>query len=439
MQTGSIIRVNRKHEKSALSLDSKQSFNCGSVITTTTSPGTDAQPLNVQPLTSCAFKSSPVTSQIASNVTVSLSPSVSLSPGNRAEVLLPTGKLVKSARTKEDSKAESRQGPSLVSSRQSRRRVATRKSTATSRAVGLPLARKRSSSQSHPSTAFGVATVLLLSFVVGGLTGVASIRKSNAMEGATSYDLKKVHRATLLHSTKSQSVDKEVTDGSLAFSIASLLPKGGTSQKRDQALLSQESKVGLKGRSDTEMSPSNALIGASYHWHEAYDRHVGILTKKVLNLIYKHGALNQNANELAIQIVTESRRQGYDPLFVAAVIKSESAFNRLATSKVGARGLMQIMPGTGKYVETFEDIKTVRRGSLTEAGYNLTLGIRYLKYLDDLFNNNKLMTLMAYNWGPGKVERTFQGKNAGVPPEVVNYAIKILNDHRRWQGEVVKG
>ncbi len=159
----------------------------------------------------------------------------------------------------------------------------------------------------------------------------------------------------------------------------------------------------------------------------------GALVTKVLHIIRKHAPRNENANSLAQAIVRESTEQSYDPLFVAAVIKSESTFNAFARSHVGAQGLMQIMPKTGAWLA---DIEKMPRGDLTHVGYNLKLGIKYLKQLEQGYGGDRVFTLIAYNWGPGRVESAADGKRR-VPPEVMTYAIKILNDYRRWRREII--
>jgi soluble lytic murein transglycosylase len=157
------------------------------------------------------------------------------------------------------------------------------------------------------------------------------------------------------------------------------------------------------------------------------------LAEKVVQIIQKHSPRDQNADSLAQAIVRESAEQGYDPLFVAAVIKSESTFNSIARSHKGAQGLMQLMPKTGAWLA---DIGRMPRGDLTDPGYNLKLGIQYLKQLEQGYGGDRVFTLIAYNWGPGRVESAADGKRR-VPPEVMNYAIKILNDYRRWRREVI--
>jgi len=160
------------------------------------------------------------------------------------------------------------------------------------------------------------------------------------------------------------------------------------------------------------------------------------LTAHVLRVISRHGKRGIDRRSLASAIVSESIRQNYDPLFVAAVIKSESAFNTYARSYVGAQGLMQIMPATARYVESINEIP---RGNLSDPGHNLHLGVKYLKYLEEMYKGNRILTLMAYNWGPGHVDKTIKaGSRRGVPREVVNYALRILGDHAQWVDEVNK-
>ena len=156
------------------------------------------------------------------------------------------------------------------------------------------------------------------------------------------------------------------------------------------------------------------------------------LQKQVYRILKKHGKPVQNGKDLAGAIVREALAQNYDPVFVAAVIKSESAFNSLARSHKGAQGLMQIMPKTGAWLA---DQQSIPRGRLTDPGHNLKLGISYLKQLEAEYGGNRVLTLVAYNWGPGHVASASAGARR-VPGEVMQYAVKILNDYRRWSSEL---
>ena len=140
--------------------------------------------------------------------------------------------------------------------------------------------------------------------------------------------------------------------------------------------------------------------------------------------------------DLAIQ---EALRQNADPLLVLAVIKQESNFKPHERSSVGARGLMQIMPGTGR-------ILGVRDSSmLYDAQTNLHAGIRFLKDLwgqfvggsmrsiedmNPLSSNGVKSAVAAYNAGPNAVV-----KYSGVPPyrETQGYVKSVLGYYAQFK------
>jgi soluble lytic murein transglycosylase len=89
-----------------------------------------------------------------------------------------------------------------------------------------------------------------------------------------------------------------------------------------------------------------------------------------------------------------------DPYLVLSIIRQESAFNPNASSHVGARGLMQLMPYTAKEV-----IGKVKLDQLYNPKTNITAGIRYFKKLLKRFNGNLIFALSSYNAGPHKVQK----------------------------------
>lgn len=97
-----------------------------------------------------------------------------------------------------------------------------------------------------------------------------------------------------------------------------------------------------------------------------------------------------------------SNENSLDPALVAAVIYTESQFDRLSTSPAGAVGLMQIMPGTGRWIA--EEHGTVIQGDeLRDPEINIAYGCWYLRYLLDRYRNPSL-ALAAYNGGIENVD-----------------------------------
>lgn len=106
---------------------------------------------------------------------------------------------------------------------------------------------------------------------------------------------------------------------------------------------------------------------------------------------------------LARMLVGEGQRAGIDPLFLAAVIRVESAFYSGAISNKGAMGLMQVMPETGREVAGRIGLVWTGPEQLHDLETNVKLGVFYLDHLLDMYNGNYKFALTAYNRGPANV------------------------------------
>ena len=96
----------------------------------------------------------------------------------------------------------------------------------------------------------------------------------------------------------------------------------------------------------------------------------------------------------------EKNTENLDPLIVISLIRQESAFNPQATSRVGAKGLMQLMPATAKRFN-----RKIRVNHLNDPGTNVSLGTKYLKQLLTRFDGNLIYTLASYNAGENRIDR----------------------------------
>ena len=112
-----------------------------------------------------------------------------------------------------------------------------------------------------------------------------------------------------------------------------------------------------------------------------------------------------------------------DPAFVAAVVCTESGFDPWATSDKGARGLMQLMPGTAEWIAGKRDLK-YSAGLLFDAEYNLEIGCAYLRYLTERFDDEKTVTA-AYNAGEGNVRKWQTNGGKIAFPETAAYVEKV--------------
>jgi|GEM_PF-6530506 len=167
----------------------------------------------------------------------------------------------------------------------------------------------------------------------------------------------------------------------------------------------------------------------------AYDHYLTQI--RFISKVIQNRTKKPTGSNLAQIIVKESIKHGYDPLFVTAVIMAESGFNKKAISPVGALGLMQLLPATAKYIATKmgDEYWKGHRLLLHDESYNIQLGVSYLKYLDQKFGGDKRLTLAAYNWGPGNLQKSMNRGSNKLPSETSRYRDSILRNYTKWSNE----
>jgi soluble lytic murein transglycosylase-like protein len=131
---------------------------------------------------------------------------------------------------------------------------------------------------------------------------------------------------------------------------------------------------------------------------------------------------------VAPALLAAARANGVDPLLMHAIAHVESRHNAAAVSHAGARGVMQVMPATGKRFGAGSDAER----SLLDANTNTQAGAAYVRTLQQRFGGDLQRVLAAYNAGEGAVD-----KYKGVPPyaETQAYVRDVTAVYRRLQKE----
>lgn len=131
------------------------------------------------------------------------------------------------------------------------------------------------------------------------------------------------------------------------------------------------------------------------------------------------------------QLQSNAKKNNIDVAWAYAIVRRESSFMPDAASHAGALGLMQVMPGTARYLAK----EKVKRNSLFNPNRNVELGTRYMRYLMDKMDNNPILATASYNAGWRRV-RQWLPENGNVPldlwietipyKETRNYVMAVL-------------
>lgn len=130
------------------------------------------------------------------------------------------------------------------------------------------------------------------------------------------------------------------------------------------------------------------------------------------------------------EITLSVQEFGLSESMVASIINIESGYDSEAISKAGAMGLMQLLPSTAYECASKLNI-SIEEEDMFVQEISIRLGCFYIRYLLDLFDNNLVNTLCAYNWGYGNVCNWIASGNVDSEGTITNIPIKETRQYIR--------
>ncbi len=181
-------------------------------------------------------------------------------------------------------------------------------------------------------------------------------------------------------------------------------------------------------------------VGAYHHalrlvrarFRDRLERTGGAVADDLWNVAYPTGL---------IHTIKTQGGNGVDPFLIAAIIREESQYDWRAVSRVGAIGLMQIMPATANAVAQRHRLPGVVREDLFDQNTNIQIGVRYVEQLLAQFSGNVAQTIAAYNAGPIAVESwaaTYRGRSEDEFVELIpfqetrQYVKRVLRSYKEY-------
>ena len=146
--------------------------------------------------------------------------------------------------------------------------------------------------------------------------------------------------------------------------------------------------------------------------------------------IHNHSA-SIDSEKLTNSILSISRVHSYDPIFLLAVIKTESKFNENAIGSVGEIGLMQIKPDTAEWICIKNNIHWRGANALKDPEYNVLVGSYYFRYLKKVLKSKSSKYITAYNMGLRAMKRSAHTSENTYFARVIENYLAIYKDLKK--------
>jgi soluble lytic murein transglycosylase len=176
----------------------------------------------------------------------------------------------------------------------------------------------------------------------------------------------------------------------------------------------------------------HALRLARARFRDQLERTGGVFAPSLWNVAYPTGLL---------PTIKLQGAKGVDPYLIAAIIREESQYDVKAVSRVGAIGLMQVMPATANNVAQRVGLPALGREDLFDQETNIRIGVRYVEQLLEQFSGNLVYTIASYNAGPlavGGWIAQYRGQTQDEFVELIpyqetrQYVKRVLRSYREY-------
>ncbi len=176
----------------------------------------------------------------------------------------------------------------------------------------------------------------------------------------------------------------------------------------------------------------HALRLARARFRDKLERTGGVVDPSLWKVAYPTGLL---------PTIKAQGARGVDPYLVAAIIREESQYDWRAVSRVGAIGLMQVMPATANNVAQRLGLPAVGRDDLFDQETNIRIGVHYVEQLLEQFSGNVAYTIASYNAGPmavGSWIALHRGRSQDEFVELIpyletrQYVKRVLRSYREY-------